>query len=60
MGWMNVFSFQTSKNMTTLGEGGMITTDDPEVWERANAIRAFGRGTGYWGTNYRMTRLPGR
>lgn len=57
MGWMNVFSFQTSKNMTTLGEGGMITTDDPAVAERAGAIRAFGRGTGHWGTNYRMTRL---
>jgi dTDP-4-amino-4,6-dideoxygalactose transaminase len=56
MGWMNIFSFQTSKNMTTLGEGGMITTDDPYVAERANGHRAFGRGTGYWGTNYRMTR----
>ena len=56
MGWMNVFSFQTSKNMTTLGEGGMITTDDAAVFERARAIRAFGQGTGHWGTNYRMTR----
>ncbi len=56
MGWMNIFSFQTSKNMTTLGEGGMITTDDAEVAERARQIRAFGTGQEQWGTNYRMTR----
>jgi perosamine synthetase len=56
-GWMSIFSFQTSKNMTTLGEGGMITTDDPEVDRRARAYRAFGGGTELWGTNYRMTRL---
>ncbi|MGD9496456.1 MAG: DegT/DnrJ/EryC1/StrS family aminotransferase [Armatimonadota bacterium] len=56
MGWMNVFSFQTSKNMTTLGEGGMITTDDATIAERARRIRAFGAGQQQWGTNYRMTR----
>ncbi len=56
LGWMNIFSFQTSKNMTTLGEGGMITTDDAEVAERARRIRAFGTGQEQWGTNYRMTR----
>jgi len=59
MGWMNIFSFQTSKNMTTLGEGGMITTDDDEVAQRARGNRAFGAGEGVWGTNYRMTRLQG-
>lgn len=59
MGWMNVFSFQTSKNMTTLGEGGMITTDDPEVARRARAHRSFGAGECCWGTNYRMIRLQG-
>jgi perosamine synthetase len=57
MGWMNVFSFQTTKNMTTLGEGGMITTDDPEVDRRARGYRAFGGGTELWGSNYRMTTL---
>jgi len=58
-GWMNVFSFQTTKNMTTLGEGGMITTDDPDVAERARAYRSFGAGADLWGTNYRMTKLQG-
>ncbi len=58
-GWMSIFSFQTSKNMTTLGEGGMITTDDPEVARRAIGYRAFGGGTEFWGSNYRLTRLQG-
>ncbi|MBM4079144.1 MAG: DegT/DnrJ/EryC1/StrS family aminotransferase [Planctomycetes bacterium] len=57
MGWMNIFSFQTTKNMTTLGEGGLITTDDPEVARRTQAYRSFGGGTDLWGTNYRMTKL---
>ena len=57
MGWMNIFSFQTTKNMTTLGEGGMITTDDADAAQRARAYRSFGAGTEFWGTNYRMTKL---
>ncbi len=57
MGWMNIFSFQTTKNLTTLGEGGMITTDDDEAATRARAYHSFGAGTHYWGTNYRMTKL---
>ena len=57
MGWMNIFSFQTTKNMTTLGEGGMITTDDPEVRRRILAYHSFGAGTELWGTNCRMTKL---
>jgi len=56
-GWMNVFSFQTTKNMTTLGEGGMITTDDVDVATRCRAYRSFGSGAELWGTNYRMTKL---
>jgi perosamine synthetase len=57
MGWMNIFSFQTTKNMTTLGEGGMVTTDDPEARLRILAYHSFGAGTEFWGTNYRMTKL---
>ena len=30
-GILNVFSFHTMKNMVTLGEGGMITTDDDDI-----------------------------
>ncbi|HIE53072.1 MAG TPA: DegT/DnrJ/EryC1/StrS family aminotransferase [Armatimonadetes bacterium] len=55
-GWMTVFSFHTQKLMCTLGEGGMITTDDPQVAERLRQLRSFGRGVS-WGTNYKMTKV---
>ncbi|TKJ28412.1 MAG: aminotransferase DegT [Chloroflexi bacterium B3_Chlor] len=54
------FSFYPSKNMTT-AEGGMITTNDDEIAERARLIRNHGQtqlyhheSTGY---NFRMTEL---
>jgi perosamine synthetase len=56
-GWMTVFSFHTQKLMTTLGEGGMITTDDPDVANRLRAYRQFGHVTDGWGTNYKMTKV---
>jgi perosamine synthetase len=55
-GWMTVFSFHTMKNMTTLGEGGAITTNDPDLARRLRAIRQFGGDLG-WGTNYKMTKV---
>lgn len=55
-GWMTIFSFHTQKNMTTLGEGGAITTDDPEVARKCRALRQFGGGIG-WGSNYKMTKV---
>ncbi|MBI5288788.1 MAG: DegT/DnrJ/EryC1/StrS aminotransferase family protein [Chloroflexi bacterium] len=52
------FSFYATKNLTT-GEGGMITTNDAVVAERARAIRSQGERTRYvteeLGWNYRMT-----
>lgn len=56
-GWMTVFSYHTQKLMTTLGEGGGITTDDPDVARRLRGLRQFGGGTGEWGTNYKMTNV---
>jgi len=53
-GWMTVFSFHTMKLMTTLGEGGMVTTDDPAAAERLRAIRQWGAGK-EWGTSYKLT-----
>ena len=52
------FSFYPTKNMTT-GEGGMLTTGDREVAERAKMIRAHGSKQRYLhemvGYNLRMT-----
>ena len=56
-GLMTVFSFHTMKNMTTLGEGGAVTTDDEETYEYLRGIRQFGNETSGWGTNYKMTRV---
>ena len=55
------FSFQSSKNLTA-GEGGMTTTNDPEVYSRAWSYANLGRvPDGGWydhrvmGTNLRIT-----
>lgn len=41
LGDIGVFSFHQQKNMTTLGEGGMITTDDPKLYERLLSFRSL-------------------
>ena len=54
------FSFYATKNMTT-GEGGVITTNDRRVAERARLLRNHGQVEKYLhvelGYNYRMTDL---
>lgn len=56
-GLMTVFSFHTMKNMTTLGEGGMITTDDDEVEKFCRSVRMYGSGVEEWGTSNVMTKV---
>ena len=60
-GDLECFSFYPTKNMTT-GEGGIITTNNKEIFEKANSIRNHGREKTKWGYehkrigyNYRMT-----
>jgi dTDP-4-amino-4,6-dideoxygalactose transaminase len=57
------FSFQSSKNLTC-GEGGMVITDDENLYNMMNSLRNVGRVKGgqwyehhYLGCNYRMTQL---
>jgi perosamine synthetase len=38
---LSVFSFHQQKNMVTLGEGGMITTNDPALFERVLGMRSL-------------------
>lgn len=58
LGDIACFSFYPTKNMTT-GEGGMITTDNEELAEKAKMIRAHGESKRYehaiLGYNFRMT-----
>jgi perosamine synthetase len=52
------FSFYPTKNMAT-GEGGMITTNDKDIAQKARMIRSHGQRQRYLheilGYNYRMT-----
>lgn len=73
LGHIAAFSFCQDKIMTTGGEGGMITTDDDELWRRAWSFKDHGKsyeavyerqhGPGYrwlhesFGTNARMTEM---
>ena len=57
------FSFQSSKNLTS-GEGGIVVTDDEELYDMMNSLRNVGRVKGgQWyehhnlGCNYRLTQL---
>jgi dTDP-4-amino-4,6-dideoxygalactose transaminase len=56
------FSLYPTKNMT-VGEGGMITTNDKAVYEQSLLIRAHGSKVRYYhdilGYNYRMTDIEG-
>jgi len=73
MGDAGAFSFCQDKIMTTGGEGGMMTTNDTELWSRAWAFKDHGKSydavyrrhhpPGYrWlheslGTNWRLTEM---
>jgi hypothetical protein len=43
MGAINAFSFCQDKIMTLGGEGGLITTNDEELWSRAWAFKDHGK-----------------
>jgi dTDP-4-amino-4,6-dideoxygalactose transaminase len=56
-GWMNVFSLHTMKLMTTLGEGGIVTADDPDVSKRLRGVRQWGGESESWGSSYKLTKV---
>jgi hypothetical protein len=72
-GDMAAFSFCTDKIMTTGGEGGMLTTNSPELWAKAWSYKDHGKswdavynrqhpGVFKWlhesfGTNWRLTEM---
>lgn len=61
-GKASCYSFQSNKNMTTLGEGGAVTSNDPEFSEKVRGLKTFGYVYGAQlrvtqiGFNYRMTK----
>lgn len=61
-GTASCYSFQSNKNITTLGEGGAVTTNDAAFAERVRQKKTFGYVYGpklrvvTSGFNYRMTK----
>jgi len=61
-GKASCYSFQSNKNLTTLGEGGAVTTRDPDFAETIRQMKTFGYIYGKptrvvrIGFNYRMTK----
>lgn len=62
-GRASCYSFQSNKNITTLGEGGAVTTNDPDFAELVRQKKTFGYVYGgpqlrvaTVGFNYRMTK----
>ena len=63
-GLASCYSFQSNKNMTCLGEGGAVTTDDEAFAEKVRQLKTFGYvygGSGVRvssiGFNYRMNKV---
>lgn len=60
IGDIGVFSFYPTKNITT-GEGGMLTTDNADIADKARILRNHGQVQRYrheiLGYNYRMTNI---
>ena len=63
MGTIGCFSFYPTKNLGACGEGGAVTTNDPEIAERARRVRSHGQSQSYvhdcMGYNYRMDGFQG-
>src|ERR1051325_3203697 len=61
-GKASCYSFQSNKNMTCLGEGGAVTSNDSEFAEKVRGLKTFGYVYGAQlrvtqiGFNYRMTK----
>lgn len=47
LGTVGCFSFFPTKNLGGAGDGGMITTDDPELAQRLRRLRVHGDAGGY-------------
>jgi len=56
IGHISAWSFCQDKIMTTGGEGGMVTTNDRELWERMWAYKDHGKS---WEAVYEREHAPG-
>jgi len=56
MGTINAFSFCQDKILTTGGEGGLVSTDDEQLWSRAWSFKDHGKS---YDAVYKRTHPPG-
>ncbi len=56
IGKIGCWSFCQDKIMTTGGEGGMVTTNDPDLWQRMWAYKDHGKS---WSAVYEQQHPPG-
>jgi len=54
-GKVGCFSFYPTKNLGALGDGGAVTTDDPELCKRLQMLRQYG-----WQSKYEISLTGGR
>ena len=58
LGDFGCFSFYPSKNLGGIGDGGLVTTDQPEFYDRLIELRIHGPSKGYYhelvGGNFRL------
>lgn len=61
LGGAAAFSFYATKNLGALGEGGAVSTDDPELAARVRMLRSHGEAAKHvhalWGWNERLDTL---
>lgn len=57
LGDISVLSFDPTKNLNNYGSGGMLLTDDPEIFEAVNDFKDNGKGNEHLvsGTNSKMS-----
>lgn len=56
-GLMSTFSFYASHNLTAMGEGGMVLTDDEDCYKHLMSLRSWGRSEEFYKRNSELEKF---